>query len=48
MVFPLNSFFNILNDLANDQKAMMELMGQIAKNSLEGKIKNNQNGDMER
>ena len=47
MVFPLKSFFNILNDLANDQKAKMELMGQFAKNSLEGKSKKNQNDDRE-
>ena len=47
MVFPLNIFLNILNDLANDQKSMMELMGQFAKNSFEGKMKKNQNGDRE-
>jgi hypothetical protein len=46
-VFPLKIFFNILNDLANDQKAMMELIRQFAKNSLEGKMKKNQNGDRE-
>jgi hypothetical protein len=43
----INSFFNILNDLANHQKAMMEIIGQFAKNSLEGKTKKNQNGDRE-
>jgi len=32
----INSLFNILNDLAKGQKAMMDLMGQLAKNSLEG------------
>jgi len=47
MVFSLNIFFNILNYLSNDQKSMMELMGQFAKNSLEGKMKKNQNGDGE-
>jgi len=25
----INSFFNILNDLANDKKSMMKLMGQL-------------------
>jgi hypothetical protein len=41
----INSLFNILNDLAKGQKAMMDLMGQLAKNSLEGPTKQNQNGD---
>jgi hypothetical protein len=33
------------NDLAKDQKVMMDLMGQLAKNSLEGPMKQNQNSD---
>ena len=41
----INSLFNILNDLAKGQKAMMELMGKFAKNLLEGTTKKNQNGD---
>jgi hypothetical protein len=41
----INSLFNILNDLAKGQKAMMDLMGQFAKNLLEGTTKKNQNGD---
>jgi hypothetical protein len=40
----INSLFNILNDLAKGQKAMMDLMGQFAKNSLKGTTKQNQNG----
>jgi hypothetical protein len=28
----VNSLFNILNDLAKGQKAMMDLMGHLAKN----------------
>jgi len=35
----INTLFNILNDLAKSQKAMMDLMGQLAKNSLEGPTK---------
>jgi hypothetical protein len=41
----INSLFNILNDLAKGQKFMMDLMGQLAKNSLEGPMKQNHNGD---
>jgi hypothetical protein len=41
----INSLFNILNDLAKGQKAMMDLMGQLAKNLLEGQTKQNHNGD---
>ena len=37
----INSLFNILNDLAKGQKTMMDLMGQFAKNSLEGTTKQN-------
>jgi len=35
----INNFFNILNDLGKGQNAMMELMGQFAKNLLEGTTK---------
>jgi hypothetical protein len=41
----INNLFNILNDLAKSQKIMMDLMGQLAKNSLEGPMKKNHNGD---
>jgi hypothetical protein len=41
----INSLFNILNDLAKGQKVMMDLMGKLAKNSLEGPMKQNKNGD---
>jgi hypothetical protein len=36
-----NTLFNILNDLDKGQKVMMDLMGQLAKNSLEGPTKQN-------
>jgi hypothetical protein len=41
----INSLFNILNDLAKGQKVMMDRIGQLAKYSLEGPTKKNQNGD---
>jgi hypothetical protein len=41
----IKNMFNILNDLAKGQKFMMDLVGQLAKNSLEGPMKKNQNGD---
>jgi hypothetical protein len=41
----INSLFNILNDLAKGQKAMVDLMGKFAKNSLESTTKQNHNGD---
>jgi hypothetical protein len=41
----INNLFNILNDLAKGQKFMMDLVGQLAKHSLEGPMKKNQNGD---
>jgi hypothetical protein len=41
----INSLFNILNDLAKGQKAMIDLIGKFVKNMLEGTKKQNQNGD---
>jgi hypothetical protein len=35
----------VVTDIHLDQKAMVELMGKLAKNSLEGPMKQNQNGD---
>jgi hypothetical protein len=37
----INNLFNILNDLDNGQKVMMDLMGQLDKNSLEVPTKQN-------
>jgi len=40
-----NNLFHILNYLSKGQKMMMDLMGQLASNSLGGPTKQNQNGE---
>jgi hypothetical protein len=41
----INSLFHILNDLAKGQKMMMDLMGQLASNTLGSQTKQNHNGE---
>ena len=41
----INNLFNILNDLEKGKKVMMDLMRKLAKNSLEGPMNQNRNGD---
>ena len=40
-----NSLFSALNDLARGQKAMMDLMGQMAVNTMGSQDKKNHNGE---
>jgi hypothetical protein len=41
----IGSLFQIMNDLAKGQKLMMDLLGQLAVNTIEGPSKQNQNGE---